>query len=133
MIDKQTKSAGAAAVGGPLSLIDQDGKPFSSDQLKKEFSLLYFGFTQCPDICPDELDKISEAIGLIRKTASHVACLVDWLAEKQTGIRIQSVFITLDPERDHPKLVKRSFSCVSTSLFIHSGVLLAMCRSSIRR
>ena len=67
MIDTQTKSVGVAAVGGPFSLIDQKGKPFSSDKLKKEFSILYFGFTQCPDICPDELDKITEAVHLIRK------------------------------------------------------------------
>lgn len=65
MIDAQTKSVGAAAIGGPFNLTDQNGKPFSSDDLKNEFSVLYFGFTQCPDICPDELDKIAEAIQTI--------------------------------------------------------------------
>lgn len=62
MIDAQTKSVGAAAIGGPFKLTDQNGKAFSSEDLRNEFSVLYFGFTQCPDICPDELDKITEAI-----------------------------------------------------------------------
>lgn len=65
MINAQTKSVGAAAVGGPFALTDQNGKSFKSDQLKQEFSILYFGFTQCPDICPDELDKISAAVQII--------------------------------------------------------------------
>lgn len=62
LIKQETKSVGAAAVGGPFSLIDHNGKRFNSDNLKDEFSLLYFGFTQCPDVCPEELDKITEAV-----------------------------------------------------------------------
>lgn len=65
MITAQTKSAGVAAVGGQFSLTDHNGKPFSSADLKGEFSVLYFGFTQCPDVCPDELDKITEAVHAI--------------------------------------------------------------------
>lgn len=83
---------GKAAVGGPFSLIDQDGKPFSDRDLLGEFSLMYFGFTHCPDICPDELEKLSESLDLI---------------EKQSGRQVQAVFITVDPDRDSPSLVKQ--------------------------
>ncbi|GLC39769.1 hypothetical protein PLESTF_000884500 [Pleodorina starrii] len=83
---------GKAAVGGPFELIDQDGKRFTDKDLMGEFALLYFGFTHCPDICPDELEKLSEAIDIIEKTTG--------------GVQIQPVFISVDPERDKPALVK---------------------------
>lgn len=105
MIEKQTQSVGTAAIGGPFSLIDQHKKPFTEQNLKNEFSVLYFGFTQCPDICPDELDKIAEAVKIIGK---HTAFIFSETAkETKTGVRIHSVFITLDPERDGPELINR--------------------------
>lgn len=67
----QQKTAGKAAVGGPWKLVDQDGRPFSNDHLKGGFALLYFGFTHCPDICPDELVKLAEAVDLIGASAWH--------------------------------------------------------------
>ncbi|PNH03651.1 Protein SCO1 1, mitochondrial [Tetrabaena socialis] len=83
--------AGQAAVGGPFELIDQDGKPFTDKDLLGEFALLYFGFTHCPDICPDEMEKVAESINMI---------------EKWTGVRVTPVFISVDPQRDKPALVK---------------------------
>ena len=65
MIDAQTKSVGAADIGGSFELTDHNGKRFSSESLEGEFSILYFGFTQCPDVCPDELDKITETVKCI--------------------------------------------------------------------
>lgn len=56
------KSVGEPQVGGPFTLTDTNGKRFGSEQLKGEFSMLYFGFTHCPDICPDELEKLAAAI-----------------------------------------------------------------------
>ena len=56
---------GKAAIGGAWQLIDQNGKSFSNTDLKGKFALLYFGFTHCPDICPDELMKMAEAIDLV--------------------------------------------------------------------
>ena len=62
--------AGKAAVGGPFVLTDVNGKPFSDRDLLGEFALLYFGFTFCPDICPDELEKVAEVVNIIEKQAS---------------------------------------------------------------
>lgn len=64
-----THQSGKIEIGGPFTgLIDQDGRPASSDQYKGEYQLLYFGFTHCPDICPTELQKMMRAINKVRST-----------------------------------------------------------------
>lgn len=56
---------GTPKIGGPIQLTDQNGEPFDSNTLKNSFMIVYFGFTHCPDICPEELDKISKVMGLV--------------------------------------------------------------------
>lgn len=56
---------GAPKLGGPLQLTDHNGEAFDSSQLQNKFMLVYFGFTHCPDICPEELDKMSSIIDLV--------------------------------------------------------------------
>ena len=65
--------AGKASVGGPFDLIDTEGKRFTDRQLLGEFALLYFGFTHCPDICPDELEKVSASIDAVDAQVRLVA------------------------------------------------------------
>jgi len=88
---QKTVSAGKANVGGPFSLTDQDGRRFSDKDLRGSYALLYFGFCTCPDICPDELEKLTAAVNAV---------------EKRTGRFVQPVFITVDPERDNVKRIK---------------------------
>lgn len=90
-MNKTQQVAGKAAVGGPFSLVDQDGKLFTQENLRGQFSVLYFGFTHCPDICPTELEKLAEALDII---------------EKEAGVKVLPVFISVDPERDTPEKVK---------------------------
>ncbi len=87
-------SAGRAALGGHFSLrcANADGAPFNTADLKGKYALLYFGFTMCPDICPDELEKMAEAVNLVRKSAA---------AEP-----VVPVFVSIDPERDTVPRVK---------------------------
>jgi len=79
-----------AGVGGPFQLEDQDGKPFGDADLKGRPYLVFFGFTHCPDICPTTLFDISQVMAKLGKDADR------------TG----AVFITVDPERDTPALIK---------------------------
>lgn len=89
---KTQETVGKAAVGGPFRLVDTNGKPFTERNLVGEFSVLYFGFTHCPDICPDELEKLAAAVDAV---------------EGSTGRRLLPVFISVDPERDTPQLVRQ--------------------------
>ncbi|KAM0840043.1 hypothetical protein ACQ4PT_059923 [Festuca glaucescens] len=82
---KPAQSVGTAAIGGPFSLLNHDGKPVTEKDFLGKWTLLYFGFTHCPDICPDELQKMSAALNKIK--------------EKEK-LEIVPVFISVDPERD---------------------------------
>ncbi|KAH9866397.1 hypothetical protein IAQ61_008402 [Plenodomus lingam] len=90
-IAEQTKGIGKPKVGGPFQLMDQDGKPFSNEDMLGKYSLVYFGFSHCPDICPDELDKM--ALMYDKVTA-------------ECGKVLLPIMITCDPARDTPKVLK---------------------------
>jgi protein SCO1/2 len=80
----------ASAIGGPFHLIDQNGKPVSDADLKGKWQLVFFGYTHCPDTCPTALNEIALAL--------------DRLGMKRDEVEI--VFITVDPERDTPDVLK---------------------------
>ena len=63
-IEKELESRkwGKAAVGGPFSLKTHDGRTFTEKDLLGKWNLVYFGFTNCPDICPEELDKMTTVV-----------------------------------------------------------------------
>jgi protein SCO1/2 len=80
----------SAAIGGPFTLVDQNGKPFTDADLKGKWRLIFFGYTHCPDVCPTTLNDLSLAL--------------DRLGPKKSEVGI--VFITVDPERDTPAVMK---------------------------
>ena len=87
------RTAGRPDLGGEFSLIDSDGRRVTSESLKGRWVLLYFGFTKCPDICPDELHKVS---GVLERLEAQ-------------GKPVQPVFITIDPARDSCARLKAYF------------------------
>lgn len=66
-VSKQVVSVGKPALGGPWVLVDQDGVPRTDASFRGRFTLLYFGFTFCPDICPSELVKIAKIMNALGK------------------------------------------------------------------
>jgi protein SCO1/2 len=80
----------ASAIGGQFQLIDQNGKPFNDANLKGKWHLIFFGYTHCPDACPTALNEMSLAL--------------DRLGIKRDEVGV--VFITVDPERDTPDVLK---------------------------
>ena len=80
----------AGPVGGPFALVDDDGVPFTFRDLLGKPSLVYFGFTRCPDICPTTLFQLSEVLSRLGPDAD----------------RINALFITVDPDRDTPEQMK---------------------------
>lgn len=118
-IVEMSKGYGKPKVGGPFNLRDLDGKDFTEKDLLGKYTLvrsknnaeigcillpglyallvcltssqIYFGFSHCPDICPDELDKMSLAIDIVQKQAPNT---------------LRSVFISCDPARDTPEVLR---------------------------
>lgn len=89
------RGVGKPLIGGNFTLIDENGNTFTQENLKnnqKKFSILYFGFTHCPDVCPDELDKLGDMLEDLKNNL---------------GIELQPVFITCDPARDSPEVIKQ--------------------------
>ena len=64
---ERTRSYGKAALGGPFNLLDHNGQRQTNNDFLGQWILLYFGFTFCPDICPDELEKMATVVNDIGK------------------------------------------------------------------
>lgn len=84
------EARGQALVGGDFQLVDQNGRPVDQTLLDGKWSVVFFGFTYCPDICPTTLQSLGYAI--------------DRLGPKAKDLQV--VFISVDPERDTPQLIK---------------------------
>jgi len=82
--------AAPAAIGGPFQLTDQSGAVVTEKSLEGRPTLIFFGFTHCPDVCPTSLFEMSEVLRAMGKDADSV----------------NAYFISVDPERDSPDAMK---------------------------
>ncbi|KAB1071804.1 SCO family protein [Methylobacterium planeticum] len=80
-----------ASVGGPFTLVSQDGRTVTERDFAGATHLVFFGFTHCPDICPTTLQQISDVLAA--------------LGDKARAMKV--AFITVDPERDTPDSLKQ--------------------------
>jgi protein SCO1/2 len=92
-----------ALIGGAFALQDGDGKTVSDQTLKGRPFLVYFGYTHCPDVCPTELARVSDILG------------------KMGDKPIPVLFITVDPERDPPKVMQDYVSSFNPAIVGLSG------------
>lgn len=80
-------AGGAGAIGGPFTLVDATGRTVTDADVIVRPSLIYFGYTFCPDVCPYDMARNVEAAELLRAR----------------GIEVTPVFISVDPARDTPE------------------------------
>ncbi|EAS02110.1 SCO1/SenC family protein (macronuclear) [Tetrahymena thermophila SB210] len=84
----KTNVQGQALIGGDWQLTDTKGKPFGSENLKGTYYLIYFGFCNCPDICPNSLIKLVKGLQKVRASPEG------------KYLKIKTVFVSVDPDRD---------------------------------
>jgi len=100
-----SKVAQPAAIGGPFQLTDQNGKAVTDKSLKGKPTLIFFGYTHCPDVCPTSLFEISEVLRAMGRDAD----------------KVNAIFISVDPERDTPAAMKDYLSSFDPHLEGLSG------------
>jgi len=98
-----------AAIGGPFTLTDQNGRRVSDGQFAGQYRLIYFGYTYCPDVCPTTLQKLMSGFSKFSQAAPDRAA------------KVQPIFITVDPERDTPAVMKSYVSAFSPRLIGLTG------------
>lgn len=81
---------GQALVGGPFTLTDHNGRQVTDADFKGRYALIFFGYTYCPDVCPTELQVMTVALSQMGEKASSIT----------------PVFVSVDPERDTPEVLK---------------------------
>ncbi|MGX5775418.1 SCO family protein [Methylorubrum zatmanii] len=90
----QNPQGGASGIGGPFTLVNQDGKTVSERDFAGKPYLMFFGFTHCPDVCPTTLQQISDVLAAMGPKADTLTV----------------AFVTVDPERDTPETLKTYLS-----------------------
>lgn len=82
-------AGGSAAIGGPFTLVDQMGRTVTDADVFTQPSLLYFGYTFCPDVCPLDNARNAEAVDIL----------------EEMGFEVTPVFVSIDPKRDTPAVM----------------------------
>lgn len=100
------KGVGRPKVGGKFALLDQEGRTFTDEDMKGGYSLVYFGFSHCPDICPEELDKMANMIDLVASTTQNRIGTNSFVDPSSRKAPLLPLFITCDPARDTPAVLK---------------------------
>lgn len=103
-----------ARIGGPFALTDQNGKPFTDRDLAGKYRIVYFGYTFCPDVCPIDVQAIG---GGLRRFEGEAPAL---------GAKIVPVFVSVDPARDTPAVLKQFVSAFHPRMIGATGSTAAI-------
>ncbi|WP_375182575.1 SCO family protein, partial [Sphingomonas adhaesiva] len=96
-----TPPLAGARIGGPFTLTDQNGRTVTDRDFAGKYRIMYFGYTYCPDVCPTDAAAIGKGVALLAKSDPDLAK------------RIVPIFVSVDPERDTPKVLKSFVSAFS--------------------
>ena len=105
----ETPPLADAKIGGPFTLTDQDGRKVSDTDFAGKYRLIYFGYTFCPDVCPVDVQNLMKGYRKIEATNPALAA------------KIQPIFITVDPARDTPPVLKQFVSAFHPKLIGLTG------------
>jgi protein SCO1 len=98
-----------ARIGGPFTLTDQDGERRSDTEFAGKYRLIYFGYTQCPDICTPDTQQLMAGLKRFEQSRPDLAG------------KVQPIFITVDPKRDTSKVLKEFVSAFHPNLIGLTG------------
>lgn len=107
MEKQRRRELGKADIGGRFNLVDHTGQPRSSKDFFGQWLLIYFGFTHCPDICPEEIEKMIEVVEDVNKSEGLP--------------KVQPIFISVDPDRDTVEAVAKYINEFSPKLIGLTG------------
>lgn len=93
-----------AKIGGPFTLVDQNGATVSDSKFAGKYRMVYFGYTYCPDVCPTTLQQLMRGYAKFETMA------------KDRAAKVQPIFITVDPARDTPAVMKAYVEAFSPRL-----------------
>jgi cytochrome oxidase Cu insertion factor (SCO1/SenC/PrrC family) len=89
----QNSGSGKPLVGGPFQMTDQNGKAVTESSYAGKYTIVYFGYTFCPDVCPQGLQVIGSALDIYEEKGGDLN-------------KIVPLFVTVDPERDTPEILR---------------------------
>ncbi len=98
-----------AAIGGPFELVDSSGKTVRWSDFDGKYRIVYFGYTYCPDACPFDVQRLMQGYHKFKQ------------ADPARAAQVQPIFITVDPERDTPKVVGEFAGAFSDDLLGLTG------------
>ena len=98
-----------AAIGGPFELVDSQGKTVRWGDFDGKYRMIYFGYAYCPDVCPLDVQRMMQGYNRFKQ------------AEPELAAEVQPLFVTIDPERDTPKVVGEFASAFSDDLIGLTG------------
>lgn len=99
--------AGSSMIGGPFTLLDHTGREVTEATFRGKFLLVFFGFANCPDVCPLALDRFAQVLDLLGSDAE----------------RVQPLLISVDPERDTPEVLREYVTAVDPRILGLTGTL----------
>lgn len=93
--DASVPPLAGARIGGAFALIDQDGRQVTDRDFAGRYRMMYFGYTYCPDVCPVDLQRLMAGYAQFEKS------------DPRTAGRIAPIFVSIDPDRDKPAVLKQ--------------------------